>query len=67
MDMTFIERMRSMNQEITKIRRKLMTELDRERYEHTLGVMYTAASMAMCHGTDTVSYTHLTLPTILRV
>ena len=42
-----------MNQEITKIRRKLMTELDRERYEHTLGVMYTAASMAMCHGTDT--------------
>ena len=30
-----------------------MTELDRERYEHTLGVMYTAASMAMCHGTDT--------------
>ena len=53
MDMTFIERMRSMNQEITKIRRKLMTELDRERYEHTLGVMYTAASMAMCHGTDT--------------
>ena len=38
--MTFIERMRSMNQEITKIRRKLMTELDRERYEHTLGVMY---------------------------
>lgn len=30
-----------------------MTELDRERYEHTLGVMYTAASMAMCHGPDT--------------
>lgn len=36
-----------MEQKITKIRRKLMTELDTERYEHTLGVMYTAASMAM--------------------
>lgn len=29
-----------------------MTELDKERYEHTLGVMYTAASMAMCHDED---------------
>ena len=29
-----------------------MTELDKERYEHTLGVMYTAASLAMCHGED---------------
>ena len=34
-----------MNQQITKIRRKLIAELDKERYEHTLGVMYTAASM----------------------
>ena len=41
-----------MNQQITKIRRKLIAELDKERYEHTLGVMYTAASMAMCHGAD---------------
>ncbi|MCI9340910.1 MAG: HD domain-containing protein [Dorea sp.] len=41
-----------MNHKITKIRRKLMTELDKERYEHTLGVMYTAASLAMCHGED---------------
>lgn len=41
-----------MNQQITKIRRKLIAELDKERYEHTLGVMYTAASMAMCHGED---------------
>ena len=36
-----------MNHKITKIRRKLMTELDKERYEHTLGVMYTAAALAM--------------------
>lgn len=41
-----------MNQQITKIRRKLIAELDKERYEHTLGVMYTAASMAMCYGAD---------------
>ena len=36
-----------MNHKITKIRRKMMTELDKDRYEHTLGVMYTAASLAM--------------------
>lgn len=41
-----------MEQKITKIRRKLMTELDSERYEHTLGVMYTAASMAMRYDED---------------
>lgn len=41
-----------MEQKITKIRRKLMTELDTERYEHTLGVMYTAASMAMRYDED---------------
>lgn len=29
-----------------------MTELDTERYEHTLGVMYTAASMAMRYDED---------------
>ncbi len=41
-----------MNHRITKIRRKLMTELDKERYEHTLGVMYTAAALAMRHDED---------------
>lgn len=41
-----------MNPQITKIRRKLITELDKERYEHTLGVMYTAASMAMRYDED---------------
>lgn len=39
-------------QEINKIRRKLKKHLDRPRYEHTLGVMYTAGSMAMCHNAD---------------
>ncbi len=39
-------------QEINKIRRRLKKHLDRPRYEHTLGVMYTAGSMAMCHNVD---------------
>lgn len=39
-----------MNPQISKIAKKLQKELDDERYQHTLGVMYTAASMAMCHG-----------------
>ena len=29
-----------------------MTELDKERYEHTIGVMYTAASLAMRYDED---------------
>lgn len=41
-----------MNHKITKIRRRLMTELDKERYEHTLGVMYTAAALAMRYDED---------------
>lgn len=41
-----------MNQKISKIRKKLKKELDRDRYEHTLGVMYTASALAMCHGTN---------------
>ena len=28
--------------ELTEIRKKLKKELDKERYEHTKGVMYTA-------------------------
>lgn len=41
-----------MEHKISKLRRKLKDELDRERYEHTLGVMYTSASLAMCYGAD---------------
>lgn len=41
-----------MKQSITRIRRKVKSELDRERYEHTLGVMYTAASLAMRYEED---------------
>lgn len=41
-----------MDQKIHRIEKKLKKELDRERFEHTLGVMYTAASMAMRYGVD---------------
>ncbi len=36
--------------ERNEIRKHLKKELDKSRYEHTLGVMYTAASLAMAHG-----------------
>jgi len=39
-----------MNSNIDMMRQKLIKELDEPRYEHTLGVMYTAASMAMRYG-----------------
>ena len=63
--------------DLWKLDKKLQKEVDEDRYHHTLGVMFTAASMAMVWGEDlekarvagllhdcaTVSYTHLTLPT----
>lgn len=33
-----------------EMKKKLKKALDKERYEHTKGVMYTAAAMAMAHG-----------------
>ena len=64
-----------------KMQKKLAKYLDEDRYEHTLGVMFTCAALAMVHDCDlitaqtagllhdcaTVSYTHLTLPTKLEV
>ena len=41
-----------MTNELTTIRKKLEKTLKEERYIHTLGVMYTAASMAMRHEQD---------------
>lgn len=38
--------------ERAEIEKKLKKELDKERYTHTLGVMYTAAALAMTHGAD---------------
>lgn len=38
--------------DIRKIRKKLEKSLDSKRYEHTLGVAYTASALAMCSGED---------------
>ena len=35
-----------------EIQEKLKKALDEPRYEHTIGVMYTAGCMAMAHGFD---------------
>lgn len=37
---------------ILKMQKKLRKYIDEDRYWHTIGVMYTAASLAMCHGAD---------------
>lgn len=37
---------------IDKIKKRVQNHLDRERYEHTLGVMYTSAALAMRYQAD---------------
>lgn len=41
-----------MTQQLQQIEAKLKLELDAKRYHHTIGVMYTAGSLAMCHQSD---------------
>lgn len=41
-----------MKENLKKIKKSLKKDLDKERYEHTLGVMYTAGALAMAHGAD---------------
>ncbi len=41
-----------MKYDLTKMRKKVKHELDPARYQHTLGVMYTSASLAMSHGAN---------------
>lgn len=38
--------------QISDIERDLKNKLDKNRYQHTLGVAYVAASLAMCYGCD---------------
>lgn len=40
--------------DFVKIKKKLKKYLDEDRYEHTMGVMYTSACMAMVHGVSIV-------------
>ena len=44
--------MKEKSYNLEKIQKKLKKELDDDRYRHTLGVMYTAAALAMCHDAD---------------
>ncbi|MCI6553977.1 MAG: bis(5'-nucleosyl)-tetraphosphatase (symmetrical) YqeK [Lachnospiraceae bacterium] len=39
---------------LRKIRKSMEKTLDPKRFEHTLGVAYTAAALAMCYGEDIV-------------
>lgn len=41
-----------MNHKINKINKRLQKKLDKERYVHTLGVMYTASALAMCYSVN---------------
>lgn len=43
------------NTDIRKIRKSMEKSLEEKRYEHTLGVAYTAAALAMCHGASVES------------
>jgi len=40
------------NLDLTKIRKAMEKSLDNKRYEHTLGVAYTASALAMHYGVD---------------
>ena len=42
----------NMTERIHKIKKELKKELDKNRYQHTIGVMYTAASLAMRYEYD---------------
>ena len=41
-----------MTEELKDIRKDLSKKLKKERFEHTIGVMYTASSLTMCYGED---------------
>ncbi len=41
-----------MTEEIKSIKKKIKKVLDKDRYQHTLGVAYTASSLAMRYGID---------------
>lgn len=38
--------------DFSKMKKKLAKYLDEDRFEHTMGVMYTCAALAMVHGVD---------------
>ena len=46
--------MESANYDLIKLKKHLKRRLDQNRFHHTIGVMYTAAALAMAHGMDFV-------------
>ena len=47
---------------IDLIKADLKEKLPKKRYEHTLGVAYTAAALAMCYGEDILKEFYMMLP-----
>ena len=41
-----------MDKKVAKLRSEMKKVMDEKRYEHTLGVAYTSADLAACHGED---------------
>jgi len=59
-----------MKEELLHIKKELSKKLKKERFEHTVGVMYTSASLAMRYGANiekamTAGLLHLRLRKIL--
>lgn len=44
--------MMTMEEELNKIKRRVKRYLDKDRYDHTIGVMHTAGCLAMRYGAD---------------
>ena len=52
--------------DFVKMKKRLAKKLDPKRYEHSMGVAYTAAALAMAYGEDMIkAYTHI-LPKFCR-
>lgn len=47
-----VKNMNEFSEKIRKIRKSLKKDLSKSRFEHTLGVEFTSAALAMCYGVD---------------
>lgn len=57
--------------EVKEIKKKLKKSLDKQRYQHTLGVMYTAGCLAMANGYSIekamLAGLFMTVPSVFRL
>lgn len=44
--------MNDMTEQLKQAQKQIKKEMDKSRYQHTIGVMYTAAGLAMRYGQD---------------